>query len=570
MAKKGGDNILAIGIGLNTDPLNAGFDEAAKSAKDGMAKVANEVAQSGAKVQESTTKAADKIQSLRAQFRQATQDAQMLAEGGEKTRAAFLAAAAKAGELKDQIGDINTVITAFSADSKFTVLAGAMQQAAGAASIVTGAMGLLGTESQATQEMLLKVQSALALTQGLAQIKEMGAAFTALQAVVVGQVIPSIMALGTATLIATGGLIVAITAATAAIISYNNSIDEETEAFKRANEEAKKNAEISKKIGDIVAETTSLRIAAMKDGFAKEKELLQANTNEQLRKQFDLYNSGAIAEYTYQQRIKYIKEAAFNELAKLDEKYAELQKKAQAKILPKPINVQGSIVNTIEQKQIGNIKAPEFIPITNTPVFDPLAKSAAAIKESALKARMAMIEAGVMLDDAWQKTSEMLKQQVQNSIGTVFGGIGQAIGSSLAAEINGENVDWFKNIGDSILISLADMAATVGQSLLATGAGLIIAGLPMGGTYLAAGAALMAASALTKGLIKGGASNGQGSASASGAYSGSSSMNNPSGQFKQIGSDLNNTIEIEGMVRGNNIELVNRRNMSKVNRSLIL
>jgi hypothetical protein len=56
---------------------------------------------------------------------------------------------------------------AFNPDAKFKALSASLNGVAGGFSAVTGAMGLLGAESEDVQRLMLKVQSAMALSQGL-------------------------------------------------------------------------------------------------------------------------------------------------------------------------------------------------------------------------------------------------------------------------------------------------------------------------------------------------------------------------------------------------------------------
>jgi len=216
---------LIIGVGTNIDGLKKGMADAVQVVtKDGK-KLGDAAKAASDKITEGMKGAGTSTESMRTQLRKATQDAQRMAEQFGINSKEFRVAAATAGELKDRIGDINTVITAMSADSKFTSVANAMQAAAGSISIVTGAMGLLGVESENVQKTMLKVQSAIALTQGIAQLKEMGAAFTAMSVVIRTSVIPSLMTMSGA-LIATGigALIVALGIAIASWSDYQEAV----------------------------------------------------------------------------------------------------------------------------------------------------------------------------------------------------------------------------------------------------------------------------------------------------------------------------------------------------------
>ena len=96
-----------------------------------------------------------------------------------------VAAAQKVAGLKDAIGDAKSLADAFNPDAKFKALGQTLGAVAGGFAAVQGAMGLLGNESEDLQKTLVKVQSALAISQGLEQIGDLGQAFTNLRAVAV-------------------------------------------------------------------------------------------------------------------------------------------------------------------------------------------------------------------------------------------------------------------------------------------------------------------------------------------------------------------------------------------------
>jgi hypothetical protein len=86
--------------------------------------------------------------------------------------AEFLKLAAAASELKAKVDDSNEAIDAIN-PNKFQAIATFSASAAGGISAVTGAMGLFGAESEEVTKTLARVQSAMALSQGLAAISEL-------------------------------------------------------------------------------------------------------------------------------------------------------------------------------------------------------------------------------------------------------------------------------------------------------------------------------------------------------------------------------------------------------------
>jgi hypothetical protein len=102
---------------------------------------------------------------------------------GETSKEA-LAAAKRVAELKDGIADTNERINLFDPGKKFQVFANAVSAAGGGIAALQGAMGLFGSESEDVQKALLKVQSALALSQGLSTIADASKDFERLGAVI--------------------------------------------------------------------------------------------------------------------------------------------------------------------------------------------------------------------------------------------------------------------------------------------------------------------------------------------------------------------------------------------------
>jgi hypothetical protein len=588
---KNSSNILALGVGLNLDPLNQDIANAAKTAKEGMATLGQSVVDGGAKASGATEKLGDKVQTMRQQLRLATQDAQAMAEKYGIMSTQAIASASRAGELKDKIGDINTVITAFSADSKFTVVAGAMQSAAGAASIVTGAMGLLGTESKATQEMLLKVQSALALTQGLAQIKEMGASFTALRAVIVGQVIPSILAMNTATMLGIGGLIVAIGAITVAVYKYNQALDEEAKLNERVNNAQIANIANKKKLYNIIDQTAILQNEAQgktlaSELFANETSYKEAKKAlEKKNKDVEGYgaNRGTILyqlqlqenalEDKFKRQAEEIRAAyAKKELdaTTLKNKQLTSEQEAQAKTALAIANKHYKDLAEINKKISGeglrnafkgpkditaekyngtSFNAPQFIEITY--------KIKSKIDTQELEANLLQ-----SIKNVENAINTAMEQMAVQTISILANAIGSSIGGMK---------DPFHNLGWILLQSIGTIMVQLGQAVLAVGIGML--GLDMALKSLnpfvaiAAGALLIAGGAALNAVASNGIGGGTTPAPAPvGGGGGNNSNLTPNSNY--IGGQNSGQLVIQGYVRGNDINFVNGKSGSKNNRNL--
>lgn len=108
--------------------------------------------------------------SLRSQLRAAQQEVAAMADKFGATSVEAANAAKKAAELKDRIQDAKNLTAAFNPEAKFAAIGQAVSAAAGGFTAFQGALGLAGVESENLQKQLLKVQSALALSQGLEQL----------------------------------------------------------------------------------------------------------------------------------------------------------------------------------------------------------------------------------------------------------------------------------------------------------------------------------------------------------------------------------------------------------------
>jgi hypothetical protein len=105
--------------------------------------------------------------SLRSQLREATQELIRLQNTAGASSKELANAAKRAAELKDRIADAKSTIEAFNPDAKFKAFSQSIQGVAGAFAGAQGALGLFGVESENVQKQLLKVQSALAFSEGL-------------------------------------------------------------------------------------------------------------------------------------------------------------------------------------------------------------------------------------------------------------------------------------------------------------------------------------------------------------------------------------------------------------------
>lgn len=119
--------------------------------------------------------------SLRSQLRAAQQEVAAMADQFGVTSEQAREAAKRAAELKDRIEDAKQLTDAFHPEAKFNAFAGSLGGVASGFEAAQGAMAVFGFESENVQEALLRVQSAMALAQGVNGLLEAGDAFKRLQ-----------------------------------------------------------------------------------------------------------------------------------------------------------------------------------------------------------------------------------------------------------------------------------------------------------------------------------------------------------------------------------------------------
>lgn len=145
--------------------------------------------------------------------------------------------AAAAAELKDRVQDANEAMAAMHPDG-FQAVVGFAQKASGAVAGLQGAMALFGGESEEVQKTMMKLQAAMALTQGLESLKDMSKAWRALNAVIAANPVLAIVA-----------AVLALGAAAAAV--YDWFVEQNSEAAKLEEQAKQIEAIESRKINQL-------------------------------------------------------------------------------------------------------------------------------------------------------------------------------------------------------------------------------------------------------------------------------------------------------------------------------
>jgi len=264
-------------------------------------------------------KGGEQIKSLKAELRELKAQ---IASGtlGEKE---MKAATMRAAELTDNLGDVQQKIKALSSDTKrIDTVVEAFKGLAAATSVVTGVMGLLGSENKELEKTLLKVQSAMAILQGVQELANLATG----EGILKTQLLSTYQALAGktatvmgyeisgATAMATGGISLLLAGLVYVVSTMSDTTEEaeklkeKTKEFYKANEEA-------------FANLQKIRAGNIQDARAREKKLNEIAGNEELNQLLEKYKKGEMLAETYEASYAAIKTKYINNRKEIDKKY---------------------------------------------------------------------------------------------------------------------------------------------------------------------------------------------------------------------------------------------------------
>jgi hypothetical protein len=282
----------------------------------------------------------ESVGNLKQQLKAAQREVETLAEKFGATSEQATEAAKKAAQLKDAIGDAKALTDAFNPDAKFNALGGALQGVAGGFSAVQGAMGLVGVESKDVEATLLKVQSAMALSEGLNSVMAAKDSFTNLAAVIgktaIGQkLLTAAQIAGAAAMrvlnivMAANPILLIVSGVTALVGAFYLLVNSQKEAQVTAsdlNETLEKQQDILAKSSKDIETYSKLDIAYARERGASEEELTKIK-EEAAKKQVKLlYQNYIETQKTYDK----IKELRKKDLATVEEVNAASKKEQEA------------------------------------------------------------------------------------------------------------------------------------------------------------------------------------------------------------------------------------------------
>lgn len=477
------DKQINIGVGADISGLKTGMDSAAKTVQDAGKKM-----ETAAK--EATAKTESSFKNLSQAYRATAKDAYEIALKQGTQSAAFREAITTAGQYKDELDQVKNSINVLSSDTP--ILTGALglgQGLAGAFSAAQGAMALFGAESEDVQKALLKVQGAMALTQGLQAVGQLGDAFSSFGDVIDVKVLPGLRSLGALlaanpiTLVV--GAVVGLSAAYAALAHNTDRAATAERNYVAINHNAS---------SDIIVQTEKLReqnkelaiqAAAKQKGIEVDAERVNIAKQENIELQNKLD--------ALQKNVKYqdaSTESGLLNNINIKNQVLELQNQINANkdlisAYKEKIRLEG-IINAKDLKVGGGnlLNQVRFTPVIDTNAVEDLT---GLMEETGSELAASLDGAFSPIDftiaDMQQKISdfatEVEKTLIQGAA-NAFAQFGQMVGESMA----GANAN-FEQAGMAMIASLA---STIGSGMIALGIPMLFSALTAGeGAALIAG-----------------------------------------------------------------------------------
>lgn len=513
---------LFIQLGADSSQLAADMKAAGKIVKDGGAKAAEEFAKGADPAAKSTDNVAKSTQALRTQMRAATIEAQKLAQAYGLNHQATREAAARAADLRDQMEDVNDMITASHPDAPFKAMNNVLSSSAGVFAGVQGGIAMLDDDTGNLQKTFMKLQAAMALAQGIESIRKAGDAFRDLGWTINGPVIQSLGKMKLA-LIATG--IGALAVAIGMLVTHFDNVGE---AANRAEEQMLQAAEAARADWQGYNDALAKSASSMDEQLAMQKDLEKARAavrgagDEEMyqidlkyaKKQRDIYKQtrddmqqGSAERIAmndqYWKQVNAIEVMELNRQAERNKKYLEAEKKRRAEAARLSITA--------------DPLAGKFGPVKT----DSAEKSVKALAKSIDGALKQIEYSGPAMVNKWADAMQKMRQATQSAAADISIGLGEALGTAL---VSGDWAGFF----NSVIGQFADFLKQLGALFIAYGIaqtqfGAALTAGPIGGPLaIAAGAALVAAGGAIKALLsqKAGRGGGDGGGSGGGGFSG--------------------------------------------------
>jgi hypothetical protein len=303
---------------------------------------------------EAKTKGTDSVKSLKAQIREATNEAIALAQKFGEFSPEATKAAQRVAQLKDQMEDFKERLEGLNPD-KFQAISSVVQGIAGGIAAAQGAMALFGSESEDLQKAMVKVQGAIALAMGVSQIMAAQNAFVGFFA----SIVAGLRVLSAAiTTTGVGAILVGLGLAITGLIHALNEQSEAAEEAKKKNEDlAESLKELENNYKDVISQVDSYSrtvIAQMELEGKSESEIFQ------MRKQFAEQKIKLLQTERDEVEKNYVAQLnnlgnQFSDQKEYDEAYKKLQKE-RTDAYKANVSEIGKASNDLRLLEIENLK----------------------------------------------------------------------------------------------------------------------------------------------------------------------------------------------------------------------
>jgi hypothetical protein len=368
---------------------------------------------------------------------------------------------------------------------------------------------------------------------------------------------------------------VAAIAVTALVINFNNlsAADEKyRESLSKTIQTQALQAEMFKTLHDISTRGLEGRAAALKQ---------EQNIYEENRKKLQLEGTAmfeaervnganiGFAKILWQQSVQDNYRIHLEQIAKINKEYDEKElnktKKTHKELIK--VNQETALIQSQfaggGQMNLPTLNAPSAPTKTGLNQNETIAFK---IKQEADNARVAMLKAKVIMMEAGEQLNEGIRQSLENGLVNSLSGIGKIISETITGNIQ----DPFAALGQVLLQSIGGVMTQLGTQMIALGVGMLALDLGIKTlnpfVAIAGGVALVAAGAAISAISAAGTKGGTQSAPSTSAPAASSNFNGNGSNY--LGGNNSGNIIINGMIKGNDIQLVNGRNDRKFNRSL--
>jgi len=244
--------------------------------------------------------AEDATVSFRTQLREANQELLKASQKFGETSVEAVTAAKKVANLKDQMGFAKDLVDKFNPDQKFKALGAATQLATTANSGLVSGIALLGDESESTQKALLQVQSAMAFSESISSLSNLGDQWRLLKTTimansVVTKIATTVQKLWNLAMAANpiGALVAVVLLAIGAIASLTSYLISSSKANKEAMSATEANSKALKR-QSIESQKSSDALKSNND-YQYESAKAAGASSEQLRKLTIKHNEETIA-----------------------------------------------------------------------------------------------------------------------------------------------------------------------------------------------------------------------------------------------------------------------------------